>query len=149
MQWKSITAVYSNRQIPIFRVEQRWMLVWFWRKFGATLYATILTIFTISNSVVKTPRDNLLFLIYKELCYAGLFVIFKHLGHCNTEITSNIYVHIFKEYKAKMAESIEHDLLWSKRAVQFVKNWAVLFTFHHFYGIIQLIDKLEFVQLFK
>ena len=28
-----------------------------------------------------------------------------------TEITSNIYVHIFKEYKAKMAESIEHDLL--------------------------------------
>ena len=34
-----------------------------------------------------------------------------HLGHCNTEITSNIYVHIFKEYKAKMAESIEHDLL--------------------------------------
>ena len=32
-------------------------------------------------------------------------------GHCNTEITSNIYVHIFKEYKAKMAESIEHDLL--------------------------------------
>lgn len=33
------------------------------------------------------------------------------LGHCNTEITSNIYVHIFKEYKAKMAETIEHDLL--------------------------------------
>ena len=42
---------------------------------------------------------------------AGLFAIFEHLGHCNTEITSNIYVHIFKEYKAKMAESIEHDLL--------------------------------------
>ena len=37
--------------------------------------------------------------------------ISEHLGHCNTEITSNIYVHIFKEYKAKMAESIEHDLL--------------------------------------
>ena len=32
-------------------------------------------------------------------------------GHCNTEITSNIYVHIFKEYKAKMAETIDHDLL--------------------------------------
>ena len=30
------------------------------------------------------------------------------------------------------------------RAVQFVKNLAVLFTFHRFYGIIQLIDKLEF-----
>ena len=37
--------------------------------------------------------------------------ISEYLGHCNTEITSNIYVHIFKEYKAKMAESIEHDLL--------------------------------------
>ena len=30
------------------------------------------------------------------------------------------------------------------RAVQFVKNPAVLFTFRRFYGIIQLIDKLEF-----
>ena len=30
------------------------------------------------------------------------------------------------------------------RAVQFVKNPAVLFTFCRFYGIIQLIDKLEF-----
>ena len=29
-------------------------------------------------------------------------------------------------------------------AVQFVKNPDVLFTFHRFYGIIQLIDKLEF-----
>ena len=29
-------------------------------------------------------------------------------------------------------------------AVQFVKNPAVLFTFRRFYGIIQLIDKLEF-----
>ena len=37
--------------------------------------------------------------------------ISEHLGHCNTEITSNIYVHIFKEYKAKMAETIDHDLL--------------------------------------
>ena len=46
-------------------------------------------------------------------CYNGYDVkaISEHLGHCNTEITSNIYVHIFKEYKAKMAESIEHDLL--------------------------------------
>ena len=33
------------------------------------------------------------------------------LGHCNTEITSKSCVHIFKEYKAKMAESIDHDLL--------------------------------------
>jgi len=37
--------------------------------------------------------------------------LYEHSGHCNTEITSNICVHIFKEYKAKMAESIEHDLL--------------------------------------
>ena len=74
----------------------------------------ISTIFTISNSVLKTRRDNYPFgiiSIYKKLCYAGLFVVSEHLGHCNTEITSNIYVHIFKEYKAKMAESIEHDLL--------------------------------------
>ncbi len=43
-------------------------------------------------------------------CY-DVKAISEHLDHCNTEITSNIYVHIFKEYKAKMAESIEHDLL--------------------------------------
>ena len=34
------------------------MLVQSWCKFGATLYATILTIFTISNGVLKPPRDN-------------------------------------------------------------------------------------------
>ena len=62
----------------------------------------------------SSPRDNYPFgiiSIYKKLCNAELFVVSEHLGHCNTEITSNIYVHIFKEYKAKMAESIEHDLL--------------------------------------
>lgn len=31
----------------------------------------------------------------------------EHLGHCNTSITSDIYTHIFKEYKAKMTESIK------------------------------------------
>ena len=31
--------------------------------------------------------------------------------YCNTAITSDIYTHIFKEYKAKMAESIENDLI--------------------------------------
>ncbi len=47
------------------------------------------------------------------LFYNGYDVtaISKHLGHCNTEITSNIYVQIFDEYKAKMAESSDHDLL--------------------------------------
>ncbi len=39
-----------------------------------------------------------------------LKAISEHLGHCNTAITSDIYTHIFKEYKAKMAESIEKDL---------------------------------------
>ena len=29
-----------------------------WCKFGATLYQTIFTIFTISNGIAKTPRDN-------------------------------------------------------------------------------------------
>ena len=37
--------------------------------------------------------------------------IIKHLWHCNKAITSDIYTHIFKEYKAKMAESIEKDLI--------------------------------------
>lgn len=37
--------------------------------------------------------------------------ISEHLGHCNTAITSDIYTHIFKEYKAKMAESIENVLI--------------------------------------
>ena len=32
--------------------------MWFWCKFGATLYVSVLTIFTISNSVLKTRRDN-------------------------------------------------------------------------------------------
>ena len=40
-----------------------------------------------------------------------------------------------------------------KRAVQFVKNSAVLFTFHRFYGIITLgdylLDKLEFDEATK
>lgn len=33
----------------------------------------ISTIFTISNGILKTPRDNYLFLIYKKLCGAELF----------------------------------------------------------------------------
>ena len=35
----------------------------------------------------------------------------EHLGHCNTAIISDIYTHIFKEYKAKMAASIEKGLI--------------------------------------
>ena len=37
--------------------------------------------------------------------------------------------------------------MFLRGAVQFVKNPAVLFTFHRFYGIIQLIDKLEFDEV--
>ena len=71
----------------------------------------------------SSARDNYPFgiiSIYKKLCFGRAFcyydafdvkAISEHLGHCNTEITSNIYVHIFKEYKAKMVESIEHNLL--------------------------------------
>ena len=45
-----------------------------------------------------------------RLAVNSLFpAISEHLGHCNTEITSNIYVHIFKEYKAKSLWSTEHD----------------------------------------
>ena len=53
------------------------MSQWFWCKFGATLYRAILTIFTISNGILKTQRDNLLFLIYKNSASAGLFVFYK------------------------------------------------------------------------
>jgi len=52
------------------------MLVGSWCKFGATLYRTILTIFTISNSVLKTQRDNYPFgiiSIYKKLCFGRAF----------------------------------------------------------------------------
>ena len=152
------------------------MLVWFWCKFGATLYRAILTI---SNGILKTPRDNFdlgrnlqkmlsscwaFFVISlrtmncpygHELAYAMNCTIVHELPAALKEwaiqfMKSKISNHeaarlqfmttcrqfILKKYKAKMAESIEHDLLWSKRAVQFVKNWAVLFTFCRFYGII-------------
>ena len=172
-----------------------------WCDFGATLYQTILTILTISNSTFKTRRDKnivplahikthlsrwvFVFISWEQwnesasqilemtcrswnsltrmkctavhkdsfyftICRAYHFktalpsfqvrkanisffpaLLYNFRAHrtCNTEITSKSCVHIFKEYKAKMAEAIKHDLLWSKRAVQFVKNWAVLFTF--------------------
>ena len=59
------------------------------------------TNFTVLRTTSLLPRQKL-----------HLFpIISEHLGHCNTEITSNIYVHIFKEYKAKMAESIDHTLV--------------------------------------
>ena len=86
-------------------------------------YSQYYTIFTIPNGIAKTPRDNYPFgiiSIYEKLCYGRAFCYYsgydvkassEHLGQCNTEITSNIYVHIFKEYKAKMAEPIDRGLL--------------------------------------
>ena len=66
-----------------------------------------------------------------------------------TEITSKSCVHIFKKYKAKKAESIEH-ICFNKCGGSICKNFAVLFTFCRFYGIITLgsylLDKLEFTK---
>ena len=59
-------------------IEQNSVECWcdFWCKFGTTLYATILTIFTISNGIAKTPRDNFDFVEYKKCsAFAGHFFI--------------------------------------------------------------------------
>ena len=37
--------------------------------------------------------------------------ISNHLGHCNIGITGDVYSHIFEEYKAKIAKSIENSLI--------------------------------------
>ena len=37
--------------------------------------------------------------------------ISEHLGHCNISITADIYSHIFEEYKARIAQCIEVDLI--------------------------------------
>ena len=38
-------------------------------------------------------------------------IVSEHLGHCNVSITADIYSHIFEEYKAKVAQAIEYDLI--------------------------------------
>ena len=38
-------------------------------------------------------------------------IVSEHLGHCNIAITGDIYSHIFEEYKAKVAQAIEYDLI--------------------------------------
>ena len=35
----------------------------------------------------------------------------SQLGHCNISITADTYGHIFDEYKAKVAQAIEYDLI--------------------------------------
>ena len=54
----------------------------FWCKFGATLYQTILTMFAISNGVLKTPRDNfyLWLELQKSLCFGRvIFEVYRAL----------------------------------------------------------------------
>ena len=156
------------------------MLVWFWCKFGATLYQTILTIFTIShditryytiftisNGVAKTPRDNYPF---------GIISIQKqHLLRWVLFFCRSVSFWACRPFPSKIPSALCLTLLCSstslrsaqddttekheakpsgiserlRRAVQFVKNPAVLFTFGNFYDIITLgsylLDKLEFV----
>ena len=38
-------------------------------------------------------------------------IVSEQLGHCNVSITADIYSHIFEEYKAKVAQAIEYDLI--------------------------------------
>ena len=60
--------------------------------------------------------------------------ISEHLWHCNTAITSDIYTHIFKEYKAKIAESIENTSFKQENGAK--SNFcAVLFIYSHYCDI--------------
>ena len=75
------------------------MLVRFWCKFGATLYRAILTIFTISNGTLKTPRDNLrltaIISIYKKLCFGRAFCfVIGWDGLIYKELSSPIYLRL-------------------------------------------------------
>jgi len=74
-----LDALYLFKEIVKFQfIDQNSFECWcdFWCKFGATLYRAILTIFTISNGVLKTQRDKFLFLIYKKSsAMRGFFVL--------------------------------------------------------------------------
>lgn len=41
----------------------------------------------------------------------GIKAISSHLGHCNINITGDIYLHMFEEYKAKIADVMESNLI--------------------------------------
>ena len=56
-----------NWPIPICRAEWAFNVMWFWCKFGATLYATILTIFTISHEITRYSRYQTALLKLKEI----------------------------------------------------------------------------------
>ena len=145
-------------------------MVWFWCKFGATLYATILTIFTISNGIAKTPRDN--FDQRSKLAKNArrMLGVFCYLLE-NNELPYRSWIGLRHELNLRFVNCLRH---WRNRAIQFMKSKisnheaarlqfmtacrqfitfpAVLFTFYMFYGIIisgnYLLDKLEYVDYF-
>lgn len=59
-------------------------------------------------SVHKLRHSNASLLINSG---AALKAVSQRLGHCNIAITADIYGHIFDSYEARMAQSLEHDLL--------------------------------------
>ena len=59
-------------------------------------------------SVHKLRHSNASLLINNG---AALKAVSARLGHCNIAITADIYGHIFDSYEARMAQSLEDDLL--------------------------------------
>ena len=102
-----------------------------------------LTIFTISNGTLKTPRDKFLFLIYKKLCFGRAFCFVYTFLIVGVDVLGDPKE---RPNKRDVREVVPYKI---RCVVQFVKNLAVLFTFWGFYGIIilggYLLDKLEFV----
>ena len=133
-------------------LNRRWMLVWSWCKCGATLYRAILTIFTISNGTLKTPRDNFDFWSNTK----------------NAQLRLGIFYYLFElRNKLWLTYRASYDVLrtvWSTKGNQFITwgkiitfakrtsnfklNFCIPFTFQKNYDIIKillyLIKKLEF-----
>lgn len=59
-------------------------------------------------SIHKLRHSNASLLINSG---AALKAVSDRLGHCNIAITADIYGHIFESYEARMAQSLEDDLL--------------------------------------
>ena len=59
-------------------------------------------------SVHKLRHSNASLLINSG---TALKAVSQRLGHCNIAITADIYGHIFDSYEARMAQSLENDLL--------------------------------------
>ena len=87
-----------------------------WCDFGATLYATILTIFTISNGTLKTPRDN-----FDQRSKLAKKVLLCRAFFCY------------------LLDELRGNEIRLRREPNISLLSAVLFTFEQKYGIIQLI----------